>query len=178
MKNNNIEYSIIEFFVTFFNIGNIKIAPGTFGSLATIPLFILINTLIMEADIVTKSYIATIYIADIIILYILSYFAIKYYITINKKDDPREVVIDEVIGQLIAYMIPFLFLPQNPTYINTMHWFLLILPFPLFRFFDITKPNLIGYFDKNIHSANGIILDDVVAGIYAGIIVTIIINFL
>jgi phosphatidylglycerophosphatase A len=85
--------------------------------------------------------------------------ASKYAKSINKKD-PRTVVIDEVLGQ----MIPLLLLPPE--------WGLIIAAFILFRFFDILKPLFIRK-TEGFPWGWGIMLDDVLAGIYAGIIINI-----
>ena len=73
--------------------------------------------------------------------------------------DPKEIVIDEFIGQ----SIPLLFCENNI--------FLIILSFLLFRLFDITKPWPASYFDLKIKNSIGVIMDDIVAGIYTLLIV-------
>ncbi|MDR3289765.1 MAG: phosphatidylglycerophosphatase A [Rickettsiales bacterium] len=173
------KFKIATIIATFFGVGNIKYAPGTFGSLASFPLFFIFAFLIEKNGLSGTTANIVIFFIDIIVLYIMGWWAINVYITANKKDDPKEIVIDEVVGQLIAYMLPLIFpyrnVPTNPNLFNIL-WF--ILPFILFRFFDIKKPSLVGYFDKNWHNANGILLDDVVAGIYAAICVIIILCFI
>jgi phosphatidylglycerophosphatase A len=75
------------------------------------------------------------------------------------SSDPKEIVIDEFIGQSI------------PLIICGNNIFLIILSFLLFRLFDITKPWPASYFDLKIKNSIGVIMDDVIAGIYALLIV-------
>ncbi|MSP06652.1 MAG: phosphatidylglycerophosphatase A [Candidatus Fonsibacter sp.] len=82
--------------------------------------------------------------------------------TLNKSfstSDPKEIVIDEFIGQ----SIPMILCQDN--------LFLMILSFLLFRLFDITKPWPASYYDLKVKNASGVIMDDVIAGIYTFIIV-------
>ncbi|GMO61779.1 MAG: phosphatidylglycerophosphatase A [Rickettsiales bacterium] len=171
------KFNIATAIATFFGVGNAPIAPGTFGSLAAFPLFFIFAFFVEEAGLSGTWFNVFIFILDIVILYAIAWWSIDVYITANKKDDPSEVVIDEVIGQLIAYMLPLIIsfkIPTNQTLFNTL-WF--FLPFIFFRFFDIKKPSLVGYFDKNWHNANGILLDDVTAGIFASIVCIAILYF-
>ena len=97
------------------------------------------------------------------------------------KLDPSEVVIDEVVGQLIAFIMSSSLIYMQSAKIelimncecvylkNGLGLLLLITPIIFFRLFDIGKPWIIGYIDKNIKSAHGVMLDDVFAGLFAGI---------
>lgn len=99
------------------------------------------------------------------ILFIIFVLIYSFYFlnkTLNQSfssSDPKEVVIDEFIGQSIP-----LFLCEN-------NFFLIILSFLLFRIFDISKPWPASYFDSKIKSAAGVILDDIFAGIYTFLII-------
>jgi phosphatidylglycerophosphatase A len=75
------------------------------------------------------------------------------------SSDPKEIVIDEFIGQSI------------PLIICENNFFLIILSFFLFRLFDITKPWPANYFDQNVKNSIGVIMDDVIAGIYTFLII-------
>ena len=75
-----------------------------------------------------------------------------------KNSDPSQIVVDEVAGQLITLM----FIPPETI------WY--IFGLILFRFFDIKKPWPIGWLDKNVEGGMGIMLDDIIAGIFAGVI--------
>ena len=151
------------FFLTFFMIGRIKFAPGTIASLVTCILFLtLINFF------------------DIIVIFLFTLFIFLYsFIAINsfdefKSEDPQEIVIDEVIGQ----MLPILAIPIYETLFLLPKIYYCVFAFLLFRLFDILKPFPINYVDNNIAGALGIILDDILAGIYSIIILSIIFFFL
>lgn len=162
--------------VTFFGIGYSPICPGTIASIATLPLWILIMYIINCYNIKIP---AIPIIITIIIIYVLGYIHTKKYIKENNLDDPSEVVIDEVVGQLLSFFIPLFFIyftkdinPETIITNNKLLFCLLLTIFPIifFRLFDITKPWIIGKIDSNIKNAHGIMLDDVFAGIFAGMI--------
>lgn len=177
------KFKIAEFISTFFYVGKSKICPGTMGSIATLPLIILFlifrqfvydNLHFNICPIITLPFL-------IVLLFFIGYYCTKVYTEEIKQDDPKEVVIDEVVGQLISYTISLLFYVflVNSTNINKLfqqshpyilYFILLIMPIILFRVFDITKPLFIGWVDKNIKNAYGVMLDDVLAGICAGIL--------
>ena len=142
---------LIKAFVTVFGIGYIRIAPGTFGSLfAILVWYISINYLNIYFFYII-----------IIIVFICSFKAINIYLRNEKKDDPSEVVVDEFIGQ----SLPLIFLLQFNIYE-------ILLAFSSFRLFDIFKIYPVNKVE-NIKGANGVIMDDVVAGIYSLIIIMI-----
>ncbi len=132
--------------VTFFGIGRLPVAPGTFGSLAAIPISWLLGTY--------YGTLSLLFIAAF--LTILGFFATKQYVLRKRETDPSEVVIDEVIGQILTLCFVPITLPN------------LILGFVIFRFFDIAKPWPVSYFDREIKGAAGILLDDIIAAIMAG----------
>lgn len=178
-KKSNLKFNIASLISTVCEVGDIKYAPGTFGSLITFPIFLIINKVMSILGIQSLLALASLYLIIILLLFLLANWAINVYITTNKKDDPSEVVIDEVIGQLIAYMLPFLLTVYYYTdFISVMFdssmisiitgLILIIAPFLFFRVFDILKVGLVGYIDSHIHGSIGIIMDDVVAGFYAG----------
>ena len=112
-------------------------------------------------------------------------FELNKYWTKNNKKDPSEVVIDEVAGQFIAYVIPtvlttyfFNFVLNDFIYnsilLNLTSILMITCPFIFLRLFDISKPGLVGYFDTKVEGAIGIMMDDVVAGIYSGLISSLI----
>ena len=142
---------LIKAFVSVFGIGYIRIAPGTFGSLFAILVW----------------YISIVYLniyffyMIIIIVFICSFKAINIYLRNVNKDDPSEVVVDEFIGQ----SLPLIFLLQFNVYE-------VLLAFSSFRLFDIFKIYPVNKVE-NIKGANGVIMDDVVAGIYSLIIIMI-----
>ena len=149
-------------FVTLFGIGKIKKIPGSFASLATtIFLFFLFHILNISPNIV---------LIYIIIIFFISFYAVNIFIKDLTNKDPKEVVIDEFIGQ----SIPICFyevahdMPKNN---DTLKFYLIM--FVLFRFFDIVKPFPVSYYDKNFKNSFGVIMDDVCAGLYVVVILVL-----
>jgi phosphatidylglycerophosphatase A len=151
-------------FLTLFNIGKIKNAPGTAASLITCLLFLLL---------------INIFNISIIFLFTLAIFAYSFVAINNSFDefsssDPQEIVIDEFVGQ----MLPLLTIPIYETLYLLPKMYYCIPAFLLFRLFDIWKPYPVSYVDKNVNGAIGIMLDDIFAGIYTIISLVIIFFFL
>ena len=143
-------------FVTMFGIGKIKMIPGTFGSLATIIiLFILFHTLDISSNLI---------LLGLIIIFIYSFSAVASHTENSENKDPKEIVIDEFIGQSIPI---YLYEVSHGTEksINEALIFYVIC-FVLFRFFDIKKPFPVSFFDRNFKNSFGVIMDDVCAGLY------------
>ena len=166
---------ITKLIVTFLGTGYSRICPGTVASIATLPLWFLIALVINYFQIDNPIFIIALIILSI---YIIGYIHIKKYVTEKNLDDPKEVVIDEVVGQLISFFISLFhvyFLSKTDVQSFTseheilMNFLIIILPIILFRFFDIKKPWIIGKIDSNIKNAIGIMLDDIVGGVFAGI---------
>ncbi|HJD59310.1 MAG TPA: phosphatidylglycerophosphatase A [Rickettsia endosymbiont of Omalisus fontisbellaquei] len=178
-----------EVFATFFYIGKIKYCPGTFGSLAAFPLtyfliyFIVNNKIIIPFSNLTlgEAQLVSIFIISFsicLMLLILGTYFTKIYLNYTNSEDPKEVVIDEVVGQMLTIILVFfsaLFANEShlvkyfsPLTINII--LLFILPFCLFRFFDILKPWPINWFDKNIKGSIGVMLDDLLAAIFATVV--------
>ncbi len=143
-------------FVTFFGIGTIRFAPGTITSLiATVLLFSLFHILNFSNSVI---------LLFLIFIFLYSFYAVADYIKENENKDPREVVIDEVIGQSIPI---YLFEIAHGSEKNSQEAILFyIYIFVLFRFFDIKKPFPVNIFDKNYKNSFGVIIDDVIAGLY------------
>jgi phosphatidylglycerophosphatase A len=177
------KFKIAELLGTFFYTGKSRFCPGTVGSIATVLLYFLIIYVILALKInpIIFSFLVT------ILVFCIGYWATEVYITETKKDDPREIVIDEVVGQLLSFIFSFSFvffignynilLTQN-VFPYFLHIFLLITPVIFFRIYDITKPFVIGKIDSKMNNALGIMLDDVVAGIYGGLTNAIVIYLL
>ena len=149
---NNINF----LFVTLFGIGKIKKIPGSFASLATtLFLFILFHFLNLSANIILIS---------VIIIFFISLYAINIFIKNLENKDPKEVVIDEFIGQSIPICL-YEITHQDPKAIDHVltSYFMM---FILFRIFDIVKPYPVSYYDKNFKNSFGVIMDDVCAGLY------------
>ena len=150
-------------FVTFFGIGTIRYAPGTITSLVTtILLFSSFHILNLSK--------ATILII-LLAIFLYSFLAVANYIKEDSNKDPKEVVIDEVIGQSIPI---YLYEIAHGTIKDSKEAILFyIYIFVLFRFFDIKKPFPVSFFDKKFKNSFGVIMDDVVAGLY--VVLTLII---
>ena len=148
------------FFVTLFGIGKIKKIPGSFASLATaLFLFFLFHILKVSPNI---------FLFAIIIIFFISLYAVSIFIKDLSNKDPKEVVIDEFIGQSIPLYLYEVSHEIQKDSDDALKFYLII--FVLFRFFDITKPFPVSYFDKNFKNSLGVIMDDVVAGLYVVLI--------
>ena len=151
-------------FITFFFTGKIKFAPGTFASFIACFLFLLLINIFNFF---------TVFLITLVIFF-YSFIAINNTFNDFESDDPQEIVIDEVAGQ----MLPLLSIPIYETLYPLPNIYYFISAFLLFRLFDIWKPYPISYVDNNIKGALGIMLDDILAGIYSIIVLTIILFFL
>ncbi len=143
-------------FVTLFGIGKINKIPGSFASLATtIFLFFLFHILNFSPNIVLFS---------IIIIFFISLYAVNIFIKNLTNKDPKEVVIDEFIGQSIPICLYEVAhnMPKETDQILKYYFIMFI----LFRIFDITKPFPVSYYEKNFQNSFGVIMDDVCAGLY------------
>ena len=143
-------------FVTMFGLGKIPKIPGTFGSLATIIIFYIFFHIL---DLSLNSILIC-----LIIVFIFSFLAVAVYIKDNENKDPKEVVIDEFIGQSIPIYLYEISHGTEKTSDEAIIFY--VLCFILFRFFDILKPFPVSYFDKNFKNSFGVIMDDVCAGFY------------
>ena len=143
-------------FVTIFGIGKLKKIPGSFASLfTTLFLFFLFHILYLSPNII---------LAGIIIIFLISLYAVKVFIKNLDNKDPKEVVIDEFIGQSIPICL-YEIAHDNVKETNEVLTFYFIM-FILFRIFDIVKPYPVSYYDKNFKNSFGVIMDDVCAGLY------------
>ena len=150
-------------FVTCFGIGSIRYAPGTVTSLVTtIFLFSLFHILNLSSNVI---------LITLLLIFIYSFYAVSEYIKDNENKDPKEVVIDEFIGQSIPIYLYEISHGSIKNLQEAVLFYLYI--FILFRYFDIKKPFPVSFFDKKFKNSFGVILDDVVAGLY--VILTLII---
>jgi len=138
-------------------VGYLKPAPGTWGSMAALPLAWLLHqiggvTLVTVACLVAG---------------FAGWWATKSMTTGQANHDPSEIVIDEVVGQWIA-LLPLSYAASTRGLDILAMWPGWIAAFVLFRLFDIWKPWLVGYADRR-DDAIGVMLDDVVAGLFAAI---------
>jgi len=129
---------------TGFGLGYLPKAPGTWGTLLALPIHYLIVQLPLQG-----------YVAAIAIIIVIAVISAGAAEKIMDRPDPGIVVIDEVAGMLIAMIA----IPAHP-----LAW---LFAFILFRFFDILKPFPVNFFDQRFHGGLGIVLDDLMAGLYA-----------
>ena len=143
-------------FVTLFGLGKLTRIPGSIASLATIIiLFFAIHLLNISADFV---------LFFVFLIFFLGLFSINTYIKNNNNKDPKEIVIDEFVGQSIPICLYEIAHPY-PKDTHTVLTFYFII-FILFRIFDILKPYPVSYYDKNFKNGFGVMMDDVCAGLY------------
>ena len=126
---------------------------GTIGSLVALPLVYLLSYLS-----VSLFWFIT------LILFILGLVAVEQFTRDKSEKDPHCVIIDEVVGQMIPFMV---ILPEF------MHWPVLFLGFALFRFFDIFKFGIVAFWDRRKNPL-GVMMDDVTAGLCSGFIMAMI----
>jgi phosphatidylglycerophosphatase A len=136
---------------TGFGVGYSPIAPGTLGTLIAIPIYYFLSEIPLPLYEITL-------IGFLFLSVWISENAEKFF---RKKDDPR-IVIDEIIG----FLITMFWIPKTTRFI--------LIGFFLFRFFDILKPFPIRLIDKRLKGGFGVVLDDVIAGVYANVILYII----
>ena len=143
-------------FVTMFGIGKLPKIPGTFGSLATIIiLFIFFHIFNISSNLI---------LLFLIVIFSLSFIAVGSHIKDNENKDPKEVIIDEFIGQSIPIYLYEISHGTEKSLDEAIIFYGVC--FILFRFFDIIKPFPVSYFDKNFKNSFGVIMDDVCAGFY------------
>jgi phosphatidylglycerophosphatase A len=123
-------------------------APGTFGTLAALPLY----WLMQDLPLIT-------YISIVVLAFIAGIWICQKSAEWLQADDPSAVVWDEIVG----YLITMIAAPSG--------WQWMVLGFVLFRFFDILKPWPINLADKAIHGGLGIMVDDVIAGIFSLVVI-------
>lgn len=134
----------IHFLALGFGSGLLPKAPGTFGTLAAIPLYLLLSPSSMS-----------IYLAVVIVMSIAGIYICGKAAEDAGVHDHGAIVWDEIVGFLITmFLVP-------------LSWQSVVVGFVLFRIFDIFKPWPISFIDKNVHGGLGIMLDDIIAGFAA-----------
>ncbi|MBR2300281.1 MAG: phosphatidylglycerophosphatase A [Alphaproteobacteria bacterium] len=145
---------------TFFGAGLAKKAPGTMGSLATLPLAFVLAYYFGFNGIVYAAFIT----------FAIGVPAVYFATKGEKNKDPGKIVIDETAGQLICFILVAQNLYQQAT-LKTLVVYLL--GFALFRAFDIVKIGPVKWADTKIKNAFGVMLDDVFAGLFAAIVLVL-----
>ena len=146
---------LITFLATGCYAGKIPVAPGTWGTLVGVLFYLLIGHLLLPIYIVTV-------LAFIAVSIWISGFAQKIF----EDEDPQEVVIDEIAGFLVTMAF------HEPKF-----W-TIVFGFVLFRVFDIVKPFPVRWIENKFRDGRGIVLDDVFAGVYANILLSIVLKIL
>ncbi|GAA9599050.1 phosphatidylglycerophosphatase A [Helicobacter pylori] len=149
------KFSLRACFLTLFFSGYSKKAPGTIGSL--VALLLGLPVLIFSAN--------TLFLAAILIG-LIAIAQIDKEEEESKIHDSSYIVIDELVGMWLAMAISGLSLAG------------VVLSFIFFRIYDITKPSLIGKIDKEVKGGLGVVADDALAGILAGLSVLLVIHIL
>tara|TARA_B100000965_G_C19075084_1_gene533785 strand:+ start:30 stop:521 length:492 start_codon:yes stop_codon:yes gene_type:complete len=143
-------------FVTLFGIGKIKKIPGSIASLVTLFfLFFLFHFLKISPNL---------FLFFLVLVFFISLYSINIYIKDSTNKDPKEVVIDEFIGQSIPVSLYEIahHVPKESDQILKFYFIMFI----LFRIFDIVKPFPVNYYEKNFKNSFGVVMDDVCAGLY------------
>lgn len=143
---------VVLFLATGFFIGHIPFAPGTFGTLIGLPICYLLSRYHIGLSVVF-----------VVVFIGLSITVAAAAEKVLNQKDPAQIVIDEIAGLLVTFVgIPF--------NLQTA-----VLGFIIFRVFDILKPMPIRWLDTKVSGGSGIVVDDIVAGIYANLILRLII---
>lgn len=150
-----------KLFVTFFYSGLLRPAPGTWGSLAGA---------IVGVGIYYYIGLETLFMASIL-LFLASISIIDSYEAKSGTHDDSSIVIDEVAGVWLAISIALSSWQQLG--VDKFGWISVVLAFVFFRILDITKPSIIGRLDRNLKGGLGVMSDDMVAGLFAGLIAAV-----
>ncbi|MBY0516159.1 MAG: phosphatidylglycerophosphatase A [Bacteriovoracaceae bacterium] len=157
-QNNKTPNRILLTYLSWFGSGYAPKAPGTFGTLASLPFIYAWSLLHLNIWI------------NLGVIFLMTLLACLAAENVQKKlnlQDPQWIVIDEVVGMFLTWAI-----------VNPANWMMWLACFVAFRFFDIIKIWPASYFDKKVKNGAGTILDDVVSGLYAGCLVQAVSIFL
>lgn len=144
----------IHFVACGFGVGTIPIIPGTFGTLVGVVLYLMLVRLPLVAYLIIT----------IILLIAGIYLCERTNRDLGTEDHPAAVWDEIASFPIVMIAIPFT-------------WYYLLMGFVLFRIFDIWKPWPIRWFDRNVHGGFGVMLDDVIAALFAWVILFIITLF-
>ncbi len=170
-KKNFLDYFSLA--VTTFGVGYLPLAPGTWGSMVGVMIYLAfawaegaVGINLLEKGWQLEQISAWFHAVNLIVFLsfcLLGIWAASRATKLFKHKDPSQAVVDEVIGQLIV----FLFIPFG------VHWFFIVSGFLLFRLFDIWKPYPIDSL-QGLPAGIGVCADDILAGIYGGVCLTLI----
>lgn len=145
-----------DIIATWFGVGRLPLAPGTWGSLVTLPIGWLAASWLGPKWLF----------AAMVIIFVVGWWAADVFAHRNDREDPPEVVVDEVAGQLVVLA----FAPIDLAYYAAA--------FVLFRIADIWKPWPIYLVERRLGGGFGIMVDDILAGCYASITLLAVIKVL
>ena len=145
----------VMFLATGGFVGHIPVAPGTFGSLLGIPLCYALSEIRLPWAV-----------ASAVSLIVVAIWIAQRAETITQQKDPGKIVIDEIAGMVVTLI-------GTPFHLTSV-----VIGFFIFRALDITKPFPIRDLERRISGGAGVVLDDVAAGIYANILVRLILYML
>ena len=148
--------NINKYFVTMFGLGKFKKIPGTIASFTT--------TVILFLYFHIFNFPKNFFLFFLVIVTIYAFIAVANYIKSKNNKDPKEVVIDEFIGQSIPIYIYEISHGTEKSFDQAIIFYGVC--FILFRFFDIVKPFPVNFFDKKFKNSFGVIMDDICAGFY------------
>ena len=154
---------IANIIATYCGLGLSPKAPGTVGSIGTLPLAFVLAYFTGAYGILAAA----------VIIAVIGIRATDVVISKMEEKDPGKVVVDEVVGQLLA----FLFVADT-LYQRADLWWVYLLGLVAFRFFDICKMGPVKWFDRNMKNAVGVMMDDVCAGLIGGVCVWFAVTYL
>jgi phosphatidylglycerophosphatase A len=143
-------------------VGYLPLAPGTFGSLVAVGIFLLL------ARTTSPNALVAVVLVAIVVVTFVGIWAATRTEQLSGRKDPGKVVVDEVAGQFIALFPLTLFTRWSTLAV--------IVSFILFRFFDIVKPYPANRLQE-LHGGAGVMFDDLVAGVYGAVVVSIMLRF-
>jgi phosphatidylglycerophosphatase A len=151
-------------FTSCFGLGLLPLCPGTWGSLPPVGMYLLLAYFQMSANWITILMVVWFLAASVI-----CFTFVPAVIAKTGREDPGEVVIDELAGQCIVFVPAAMFTELNPLLVAG-------LGFVFFRLFDIVKPFPIKKLEK-LPAGLGILADDLLAGIYAAVVLVFLSHF-
>lgn len=148
--------AVAPLIATCAGIGGLRPGPGTWASLATLPVAWTIATLAGPL----------VLLAAVLVLLVIGVWAVDRYVRETGREDPPEVVIDEVVGMGLVLTA------------TAPHWLPYLVAFGLFRLLDIAKPWPIRLIDRQMKGGIGAMLDDAVAGVVAALVMLVLAPYL
>jgi phosphatidylglycerophosphatase A len=175
-------YNLAKNIVTFFGIGQVRYAQGTIGSLVAFPIcmaliYCLKQEIYIPSQKLMREEYKILFIGSFLsmLIFMIGIFFVDIYTKHLTNKDPSEIVIDEVAGQMLVIFLTYpslVFCQQEYPHFGIGYLYLILfflMPFSLFRLFDIFKPWPICWVDANIKTGIGVMLDDFLAALAAAL---------